>query len=175
MRFKIKEIGDEGLSLDLPVTAAFMEAECPGLDATPGPRGIFLRGQLLRAAEDVFLRARLQGAFGTTCSRCLERARVPLDVALQVSFVARAQGDPDPDSEEEDLDVGYFDGDEVDLGPEIRDQLLLTFPIKPLCREDCAGLCAICGGNRNLHPCECVAREALMDNPLAAALGKLKI
>lgn len=165
------------MPLAVPVTAAFIAEECPGLDAVPGPKGIFLRGQLLRSGDDVFLRARLQGACVTTCSRCLEKARVPLDVALVVSFAQRAAGDPEPDSEEEDVDVAYLDGEEVDLAPEIRDQLLLTFPIKPLCREDCAGLCAICGGNRNVDPCACVARadDALKDNPLAAALGKLKI
>lgn len=177
MRFKIKEIGEEGLPLAVPVTADFIAEECPGLDATPGPKGIFLRGQLLRSGDDVFLRGRLQGAYVTTCARCLEPARVPLDVALDVTFATRAEGDPEPDSEEEDVDVAYLDGEEVDLAPEIRDHLLLTFPIKPLCREDCAGLCAICGGNRNHVPCSCVAREddALKDNLLATALGKLKI
>jgi uncharacterized protein len=181
MLFKIKEIGDDGLSLNLPITAAWLAAECPGLDAVPGVGGITVRGQLLPIGEgeEVFLRGTLRGVLESTCSRCLENARVPIDIPLAVTFVARPDGDDQSDDDDEesekDADIATFDGVEVDLGPEIRDQILLTFPIKPLCREDCAGLCPVCGGNRNQTACACQVPQNTTRTPLAAALGKLKI
>lgn len=177
MLFKIKEIGDEGLSLDLPVTAAWLAVECPDLDAAPAAGGIKVRGQLLVTGDDVFLRANLRGALDTSCSRCLEKARVAIDVPLTVTFRPRDEGQDagGDEDEEEDLDVALYDGDEVDLAPEIRDQILLAFPIKVLCREDCRGLCSVCGGNRNQVPCDCEARQAANSSPMATVLGKLKI
>jgi uncharacterized protein len=184
MLIRIKEIGDGGLSLDLPLTPAWLAEQCPDLGALPGPKGVAVRGQLTESEGDVFLRARLGGQLETTCSRCLEPARVAMDVPMAVTFLPRPEhrshagpaADVDEDSaEEKDVDVAYYDGDEIDLSAEIRDQLLLAYPITPLCREDCAGLCPVCGGNRNLRPCGCQAERAPAQKPFAAALAKLKL
>ena len=53
--------------------------------------------------------------------------------------------------------------------PPVYDQVVLAFPVQPLCRPDCAGLCQICGGNRNEASCTCRAesgdpRFALLKN-----------
>lgn len=175
MLFRIKEIGDDGLSLNLPVTAAWLAAECPDLDAVPGSGGLKVRGQLLASEDQVFLRGTLRGALETTCSRCLEKARLPIDIPLTVTFMPRSDGADEEDDDEENLDVALFDGDQIDLGPEIRDQLLISLPITRLCREDCAGLCPTCGGNRNQIACDCRTEQAASRTPLAAVLGKLKI
>jgi uncharacterized protein len=177
MLFKIKEIGDDGVSLNLPVTAAWLLAECPDLDAVPAAGGLKVRGQLLATGDDVFLRGHLRGALEATCSRCLEKARVPVDVPLTVTFRPTNEGQDavDDEDDEDELDVASYDGDEVDLAPEIRDQILLTFPIKPLCREDCVGLCSVCGGNRNQVKCDCEERQAANRLPMATVLGKLKM
>jgi uncharacterized protein len=175
MLFDIKEIGDDGLSLDLPVTAAWLAAECPDLDAVPAGGALRVRGQLLLSGDDVFLRGALRGVLETTCSRCLEKAKVPLDIPLNVTFRPRGEGeDAVDDDDEEDLDVALYDGDEINLAPEIRDEIFLTFPLKALCREDCRGLCSVCGGNRNQNPCDCESHQAASRSPLAAALQKLK-
>ncbi len=176
MLFKIKEIGDTGLSLDLPVTAPWLASQCPDLDAVPAAGGLRVRGQLLATGDDVFLRGNLRGGLDTTCSRCLEKARVAIDVALLVTFRPKSEGQDAVDEEDEDdLDVALYDGDEVDLAPEIRDQILLAFPLKPLCREDCLGLCSVCGGDRNQIACSCEERQAQSRTPMATVLGKLKL
>ncbi len=45
----------------------------------------------------------------------------------------------------------------IDLGPLVRDAVVLELPMAPLCRDDCAGLCPQCGANRNEGDCGCVA------------------
>ena len=59
--------------------------------------------------------------------------------------------------------VGYYEGDRLDLGEVIREQVLLGLPLKPLCREDCQGLCPRCGKNRNAGPCGCTPEEEAGD------------
>lgn len=181
MLFKIKEIGDDGLSFDLPIKAPWLAQECANMDAVPSAGGLRVRGQLLASGNDVFLRGQLRGGLDTTCSRCLEKARVAVDVPLTITFRPKPPeeeavwNDDDEDEEDEDLDVAHYHGDELDLTPEIRDQILLAFPIKPLCREDCLGLCSVCGGDRNQVACDCEERQAAARLPLATVLGKLKI
>jgi uncharacterized protein len=177
MRFKINEIGDAGMALNLPVTAPWLAAECPDLEVRPGPGGIALAGQLLRTGDDLFLRGDLRGVLEMPCARCLETARLPLAIPLSVTFFDREQAEEDDDGAApggDDVDVAYYEGDEVDLGPEVRDQILLALPVSPLCSESCLGLCPVCGGNRNQAPCDCEARRQRMASPMAA-LAKLKV
>lgn len=179
MLYRFNEISEEGLSLTLPLSADWLKAECPDLDARPAREGLTFRGQLSRQGDDAFLRGTLSGVFDCTCSRCLEPARLPLRIPIQVAFVSKddrdaAKGDED-DEGDDDLDVAHFDGDAIDIGPQLREQILLTMPINPICRETCAGLCPYCGGNRNEVPCDCSARQETPRTKLGAALGKLKM
>jgi uncharacterized protein len=57
--------------------------------------------------------------------------------------------------EEDDFGVVRVAGDEVSTEPLIAEQVLLSLPMKPLCKPDCAGLCPTCGADRNAEPCQC--------------------
>ncbi|MEA2698641.1 MAG: hypothetical protein QOI66_2912 [Myxococcales bacterium] len=175
MQYKIKDIGDDGLYLDVPVTADWLAAACPDTDIKPIDRGLRLRGTLQRGGSgkkaDILLRADLRGAVETPCSRCLEAGRVALDIPITVTFVEREKGDPE---EADDPDVIYYDSDEIDIAPEVRDEILLAIPLSPLCQENCRGLCPVCGGNRNVTACECEARSDTGDLKLNVFV-KLKL
>jgi len=170
MRFKINGIGDDGLALNVPVTSEWLQATCPDFEARPGPEGLALRGRLSRSGDDYLLQGQVAGVLETTCGRCLEPARVRVAAPIAVTFV------PADDDEEvdEDADVVGFAGNEIDVSNEVRDEILLAVPLQTLCRESCRGLCAVCGGNRNVTACDCeeLARAAASR---FAALGKLKI
>jgi len=84
MLFKIKDIGDDGLEVDLPVTTAWLAEQCPDLGAKPGPGGLKLHGVLEKSGDDVLLRGELRGVLETPCSRCLDPARVDLDARRAV-------------------------------------------------------------------------------------------
>jgi uncharacterized protein len=51
----------------------------------------------------------------------------------------------------------FYQGDHVELGPMLREHIILAAPMQPLCREDCAGLCTRCGKDLNEGPCQCPA------------------
>ena len=176
MLYKINEIGDNGLSLNLPLSADWLKTECPNLEATPGRDGLRFKGNLSQQEDNVFLTGTLSGSLECTCARCLEPARLSLKLPIHVAFVEKAEDDDEDDEEDEgDADVAHFDGDEVDIAPELREQLLLAVPINPLCKETCLGLCPHCGKNRNLEPCDCATKQESPRTKLGAALQKLKM
>lgn len=79
------------------------------------------------------------------CRRCL--AEVSGVVVAEVDELFRGE----PDDEEAEPIVG----DQIDLAPVVRQTVLLEMPEAPLCREDCAGICPVCGADRNIDPCDC--------------------
>jgi uncharacterized protein len=173
MRFKINEIGDEGLTLDVPITSEWLASACPDLEAHPAAGGLALRGRLSKNGDDYLLLGRLAGALETPCARCLEPARVAVDGQVAVTFVAADEGDQE-ELDADDADVVGFAGNEIVLDDEVRDEILLAIPVQVLCSEACKGLCPVCGGNRNVTPCQCEAERRESASQFAA-LGKLKI
>jgi uncharacterized protein len=124
-----------------------------------------------RAGADLFFRGQLSASVTGSCARCLES--YPFSLRHELRFVLKpaseAEGDRDlsPDERVE----SFYEGDEVDLSPLLREAVLLALPTRPLCREDCAGLCPKCGANLNLGRCGC--REEWSD-PRLAVLRNLK-
>src|SRR5437899_2018028 len=99
MRFRINQIGDEGLALDVLITAEWLAAACPDLDARPAAGGIRVRGRLTRSGADYLLQGELRGTMETACARCLETAQLAIEVPLAVTFVP---GNEDEVGEAED-------------------------------------------------------------------------
>lgn len=123
-----------------------------------------LIGEVRKDGDKVRLTGRLTGRLECACSRCLEPFPVPVGVDLDLLFLPvshTGRGRSVSDAEEgdaladEDLGVGYYRDDVLDLSEIAREQLYLALPMKPLCREDCRGLCPVCGINRNREVCSC--------------------
>jgi uncharacterized protein len=103
----------------------------------------------------VIVEGRMDGMIRTTCSRCLEEYVAPVSVGFAVIFKdKKAMTDDDRDSE-----VYEYENNEINLYPYLRETMILEFPAKPLCREDCKGLCPVCGRNRNNEDCGHEIRE----------------
>lgn len=87
------------------------------------------------------------------CFRCLEEYEYLMDLELSEMF--EFAGQKEVDSE------GYFVNDhKIDLEPLIRETVIFGIPIKQLCREDCRGMCPVCGINLNAEQCSCAKPEA---------------
>jgi uncharacterized protein len=172
MRYKIKNIGDEGLDIHVAVTEAWLKAECPDVDARPAQGGIVLDGRLEQAGDEYLLRGALRGGLLTQCGRCLEPATLAIDLPVTLTFVER-EAPAAEDDDDGEAEVVYVQDGVIDVGQEIRDELLLALPMGPLCREDCAGICPTCGANRNLTACDCAQRPA--GDGKFAARAKVKL
>lgn len=127
--------------------------------------------------DNVFVRGRLRGWLAVACSRCLGEVRIDIDEPLAVTFLPKERiPDEDEDAEvevtEDDEDLYPYEGEEVNLEPLLREQLVLSVPFAPVCAEDCKGLCPHCGADLNVHPCQC---ERTSIDPRLAALKDLKL
>ena len=108
-----------------------------------------------------------------SCSRCLEPYRFPVDADFDQRYLPSSAASSDLESEvqEDDLETSYYSDDQIDLGELIREQFYLALPMKPLCRDDCRGLCPQCGTNLNTGTCDCAP---VWEDPRLAALKAIK-
>ena len=106
------------------------------------------------------------------CSRCLEPFRLPIASSFDVRYLpaSAASAAVEREVDDEDLETSYYRNDEIDLNELLREQFYLALPMKPLCAEDCRGLCAQCGTNLNAGTCGCAP---VWDDPRLAALKGL--
>ncbi len=91
------------------------------------------------------------------CSRCLEPYQLPLHLHFDLLYTPRPEQASGGESrvDEEEFTAVHFDGGRIDLDALLAEQIYLGLPLKPLCREDCHGLCPRCGTNLNQGSCEC--------------------
>ena len=122
-----------------------------------------VRVDVSRTTTGWALRMRFEARLRGPCMRCLEQA----DRGLEVD--AREVDQPGGG---EELESPYLDGDELDLRAWARDALALALPAQVVCRDDCRGLCAICGENLNEAPEHQHEREP---DPRWAKLSELKL
>jgi uncharacterized protein len=127
-----------------------------------------------KSGVDIFFNGRLHGPLTGCCGRCLENYSFTLD--KEFDFVLT----PDPSTAErraeelhrDDLGLSYYTADEINLEPLIAEQVMLALPTRPLCSENCRGLCGNCGANLNKEACSCTAR---VSDPRMAIFRTLKV
>ena len=89
------------------------------------------------------------------CSRCLEE--VPTDIHFSVDKELKLENSAVSDEEAEHTD--YLIGFNLDIDRLIYGEILVNWPMKVLCREDCRGICSVCGKNLNHGDCDCQKTE----------------
>ena len=125
-----------------------------------------------RAGMELFFEGRLNAPMVAACARCAEEFSAPNARPFRFVLAPRAIGEGDDGRlRTEDLEFSLYEGDQIDLGPLIAEQLILALPSRALCREDCRGLCPDCGTNLNFHRCDC---ERQARDPRLAVLRTLK-
>jgi len=155
MELKLHEI-DEGqsrLELTVPPASVGIEARDAVLE---GPLRIGL--SLDRRGDEIWVRGTVHSIALQQCSRCLIEFSQILELEFEV-FCAKlpsARTMSPKALDEEDGGVHFHDGHVLSIDNEIREAVLLGLPMRPLCREACAGLCPRCGEDRNLGACRCV-------------------
>ena len=114
------------------------------------------------------IRGHLRVNMTMPCDRCLESAGFRIDSGFDL-FYRPADTAPDEDEVEigegED-EIGFYEGDGLNLEDALREFVLLAIPMQRLCRQDCKGICPNCGQNRNEKTCNCQAH--LTDDRWAA-------
>lgn len=116
---------------------------------------------------------RVQTTLELPCSRCLEPFPWPVDSSFDLRYQPHAlnAGEGEREIEEDDLTTAFYENETIDLGQLMREQFYLSLPMKPLCSDDCKGLCPTCGTNLNKSTCDC---KPAWEDPRLAVLKTLK-
>src|SRR6266705_3526659 len=154
MMIRVSELEEQGLTVTDPraLEPAFGD---------PSWRLEALSLQISADGADVLVQGRLAATVPQTCGRCLESFPARVDATVDVRLVPRP-------ATKDNVELGA--DDLLDLKRVVETETTLALPMKPLCREECRGLCPVCGGNRNLVPCACAERAP---DPRLAALRDL--
>lgn len=123
-----------------------------------GGEALRVRGsvRMLKTGEGVWAGASLDSEVSCNCSRCLAGLKLPVHVEFEEEYFPIALGRTEDRGLELVDESQYIDHDHVlDLTPAVRQYLTLAVPMKPICKEECAGICMTCGANLNNGPCTC--------------------
>ena len=186
MRVNIDEIKEAGLERSWDVTREqldeVVQGERAGYRAAAAAR---VTARLERLARRVLLRAATRPELTCPCGRCLAPVTLAVPVEFELSLVPAEESGPLAEGERrerdegpvggsfraEDADEERYHGKVIDLDPILREQILLSLPAYPVCRDGCKGLCPACGQDLNERECGCDRR---VPDPRLAGLEKLK-
>ncbi len=94
------------------------------------------------------------------CARCLEEKEFPIHSTFHTNILptGKFRMGRDIELEEDEMDLEFYTGDEIDITDILLEQISLEVPMKTLCSDDCKGLCPVCGENLNYATCDCKQR-----------------
>ena len=134
MKININQIAPEGLSLEEDIAASTLDLETD-IVKFRGP--VKIEARVAKITNAVSVDLTLSCAMYAICSRCLNEFKTDFKKNLRLSY---------PVSKQEST---------IDLDADIREEIILDYPLKPLCNLDCKGLCPKCGKNLNEGGCSC--------------------
>jgi uncharacterized metal-binding protein YceD (DUF177 family) len=149
----VNRIPSEGLEIDRAL-------KLPDVDLQEGRFPVErarIVGSFQRSGNEVVFRGTVEAGLQLVCSRCATPTSVEVSGECYRVFRVGSAFTPDSEGEADDdsLALTPFDGSHIDLAEIAREQVYLLLPLKPLCKESCAGLCPRCGSNRNMESCGC--------------------
>jgi uncharacterized protein len=178
----LSAITESGVIIDVTVPTGRLQPP----DAAPVPvRTVRVEGTLQRVArardDEYLFTGTVAGTYEHPCDRCLDGVSEAFEASVLWSFRAGGAAEEpfaeitDEELEQEELSTFGFEGSEIQLGPQVWEELVLNAPLKYLCSETCAGLCPRCGVNLNRDACACPkdAEVETMENTGLKELGKL--
>lgn len=145
-----KELSYELTPEDLEITETELKITAP----------IVLTGVLENAGDVILLKANVRTEIERTCGRCLKVFTEQLNAEVLEKFYPAG-------AENIENDAFIYESDLLDITEPVRESLLLAVPLQSLCREDCRGLCPVCGADRNEGDCGC---DTTTVDPRLAAL-----
>jgi len=110
-----------------------------------------------KSGDGVWVEGPVRGLLSMSCARCLEEFALSVDSALDIMLLPKEKGPiaPEVELQTNEMNLYYFEGEEIDLDPYVYEEVMLNLPIKALCSEACKGMCPSCGKNLNIEDCHC--------------------
>jgi uncharacterized protein len=152
MKIVIADIPDEGLTVDVEEKLTLEE-----VSAVSPVTGTL---QVNKSDREVIVAGKVTSELDLQCSRCLKGFRRPLDIPVNVVYHPVEEiAEERHELKDDEMDMGFYRGQEIDLQELVREQVLLNLQMKPLCDENCKGICPNCGADLNAGACRCETRK----------------
>jgi DUF177 domain-containing protein len=170
MLIEVSQIPPEGL--DIALSEETLDLGEPA-DTWDGPASVQAELHVGRSGRGVLISGSFSSDIPLVCSRCLEPFHFQIGDRFDLYCEVGAEGLRGEEHElaNDELDVTYLEEGRINTDHLLRENILLSLPVQPLCHEDCRGLCSRCGANLNQGACTCT--ETRMD-PRLEALRKLQ-
>jgi len=159
LKIRIDDLKDKTVELSseepLPLYSTLLTLEEAGECHFTAPLQVHLT--VVREYDHIRVSGKVATSLFLNCSRCLNGFQMDIGSPFTIFYI-KDEGlgqDEDVELAEEDLITATYEGDEIDFTNEITEQVVLAIPIKPLCNEDCKGLCPDCGSDLNEAECAC--------------------
>ena len=133
MKIYVNEILEKGLDREEVIKASDLDLDD---DRFHYPNGIKVKAHIEKEKEILTVNAIIESKVAVNCSKCLEEFQIPFK--KENVFVHELKGE-------------YL----VELNDDLRDTIVLDYPIRTLCKPGCKGLCSKCGKNLNQGECDC--------------------
>ena len=173
MKIKLQDISPEGLGVDVKEEEEFRSiAEQRGVKTlSPVTAHVDIR----RISGAVEIAGHVAARLSLKCARCLEdyASTVETDFVRHLVRGKDKEREKEKELTPEEMDVTFFEGDEIELLEILFEEVSLEMPTKPLCKEDCRGLCPRCGKDLNKGECKCPPEEKI--DPRFAKLKGFKV
>jgi len=161
MKIRVDHLKDKPHSLhsEFPVESfpVLAEMQSDGICCFNGQ--IFSKMTVAQEYDHVRVSGSVSAMISLVCSRCLATYPEKLNSSFTIFYRKASSNDIIEEDEielsDQDLVSATYSGDEIDFTHEIQEQLAMEIPLKPLCGEDCKGLCQVCGVDLNQNSCSC--------------------
>ena len=117
---------------------------------------------------EIRIRGHLATRLETSCDRCLGVVEIPVNSDFDLFYrpMKSIAKEEEIEIPTEELEIGFYEGDGIELADVATEQVILSVPMKVICGPECRGLCPVCGVNRNLTVCNCAPPQ--QNSPFAS-------
>ena len=169
MEIHLEQIKEDGLALEFEKSVGtfpiLAEMAANGECEFVAPIKAVLKA--LRIGDLVEIDGHIETTVRLPCSRCLKLFETRMKSSFALTFLQRTativedtESPQEIELSAEDMGIVYFQGEKINLKDAIQEHVVMEFPLRPLCKLDCQGLCPDCGVDLNEDPCNCEQRPS---------------
>ncbi len=144
MKIKVEKIKDKAIEIEEEIPASSWELDSSDIAFV---NSILLKSKFFRVRDEIVVQTMVTTHRDVVCSRCLRQTRQAIEQSLTKSY--------------KDSEIGEC----LEINDDIREDILLNFPMQALCKRDCKGICSRCGVDLNHQECNCQETKILRKLP----------
>ena len=170
MFFSVRDLEVKKIHFETEYPAGEIDFLDPGVEQYSVLKTRGVAELLSNTLGEIRVKGHLDVTIQAACDRCLEPAQFPVDSDFDLFYRPVESGVLPEEARIDDgeLEIAFYEEGGVALKDVLREFVLLAMPMRKLCREDCRGICPLCGSNRNLKECRCE------ENPVDSRWAALK-